>query len=68
MKQVLHYALAAIACTILIVLSLTVGLNLVIPFESIWAEIGFLMILTIGAALFTGQAIWLTLEHYKDKL
>ena len=63
MAKARHFLLAGGACLILVLLSLTVGLDIVIPFESIAAEIGFVTILTVGAALLLGQGLWMIINR-----
>lgn len=52
MKLAYRYLLASLACFILLVLTLFVGLEALIPFESFAAEIAFMSILFLGSVLF----------------
>ena len=52
MKLAYRYLLASLACFVLLILTLFVGVQLVIPFESFAAEIGFMSILFLGSVLF----------------
>jgi hypothetical protein len=67
MKKARHFLLAGLACTILLILSITLGLHLVLPFESIWAEVGFVCVLGLGATLFTVQGLMMILERHMNK-
>ena len=52
MKLAYRYLLASLACFILLVLTLFVGLEALIPFESLAAELAFMSILFLGSVLF----------------
>jgi hypothetical protein len=68
MKLAYRYLLAALACFGLLALSLTVGLELMIPFESFWAEIAFFSILFVATAIFLIAGLSELYDEYLEEI
>ena len=67
MKRAFKFLLAGTVCMILLFLSITMGLHLILPFESIWAEVGFVCILGLGASLFLTEGIITLIKREVDR-